>query len=664
MDKIKAIIQQIKQKFSDSEQSGDNKIEIKIQAIEVVELLNEIKRVLLELKSRSSDKKLPKKIRFIIEIEFKGKTGEEIRQEADIDFFNSLALFIYLRCYLLGEMEDSIVFNFPYVTEDIELSFASYLYRVLFYVIKNVDNLFLIRQNGSEDKKTYQYRSRVFGGWGETGLPIIPINNENFQVFGANVFSFIAKKEVKFETGNEKFTIEEFKKSVAKTENKLIAELRIKKDKILNTPWARYEEKGYSPIYLYCIVGIQELLNKCKDDFVLEHLQYMNVLTFLLFYAAYKGIYSVEDGSRTAAKRREILTDRKSFIDLYQTCNDYSMGIMQLMENVLAHAKTGIFTFRSIIRSSPRYAKQVSGFYEMPQNKEEGWDFLQIYIADIAKETINEKRENVGYKKLTDVFQNNLVKRNKRLKGKKTKVNNLSIKDIFWPTEIVAAPQGGTDKSAKEEVEEDNSAVNKTEGNRIGCEEKHTGESAGKESDSANLNESYASYNEYLKDSENIAHHYGLQIFVFSVLNHKGNFTVVSGGLDGVERFDTSEIVDAIFVDKEGYPYKQQHFDYYAGTCYAVRLPIGGVTDTTKKAEGFIPVDFTFGATDDAEILQEIIFNKPSEELEQSTGKINQSTQTDNKSKQNEEINVMLDSWEVKDGIEKKKKLLKIIRTN
>ena len=609
MDKIKEIIQQIKLKFSDSEQSGDNKIEMKIQAIEVVELLNEIKRVLLELKSSSSDKKLPKKIRFIIEIEFKGKTGEEIRQEADIDFFNSLALFIYLRCYLLGEMEDSIVFNFPYVTEDVKVSFASYLYRILFYVIKNAEDLFLIRQKGSEDKKTYQYRSMVFGGWGETGLPIIPINNENFQVFGANVFSFIAKKEVKFETGNEKFTIEEFKKSVAKTENILIAELGINKEKILKTPWERYEKKGYSPIYLYCIVGIKELLKKCKDDFVLEHLQYMNVLTFLLFYAAYKGIYSVGDGSRTAAKRREILTDRNSFIDLYQACNDYSMGIMQLMENVLAHAKTGIFTFRSINRSSQRYAKQVSGFYEIPQNKE-GWDFLQIYIADIAKETLNEKGENVGYKKLTDVFQNNLLKRNNELEGKKTKVNNLSIKDIFWPTEaadVIGVPYN-----------------------------------------------SYASYKEYLKDSENIAHHYGLQIFVFSVLNHKGHFTVVSGGLDGVERFDTSEIVGEIFVDKEGYPYKQQNFEYYAGTCYAVRLPIGGVTDTTKKAEGFIPVDFTFGATDDAEILQEIIFNKPPEEPEQSTGKINQSTQTDNKSKQNEEINVTFDSWEVKDGIEKK----------
>lgn len=652
MDKIKEIIQQIKLKFSDSEQSGDNKIEIKIQAIEVVELLNEIKRVLLELKSRSSDKKLPKKIRFIIEIEFKGKTGEEIRQEADIDFFNSLALFIYLRCYLLGEMEDSIVFNFPYVTEDIELSFASYLYRVLFYVIKNVDNLFLIRQNGSEDKKTYQYRSRVFGGWGETGLPIIPINNENFQVFGANVFSFIAKKEVKFETGNEKFTIEEFKKSVAKTENILIAELGINKEKILKTPWERYEEKDYSPIYLYCIDGIKELLYKCTDDFVLEHLQYMNVLTFLLFYAAYKGIYSVGDGSRTAAKRREILTDRKSFIDLYQTCNDYSMGIMQLMENVLAHAKTGIFTFRSINRSSKRYAKQVSGFYEIPKKQKEGWDFLQIYIADIAKEIPDDKGTTSVYKTLTEVLRSNLSLR-------ETEIENLFIKDIFWPTEVTAVPQDGTDKSVKEEVEEDNSAGNKTEENSTGCEEKNTSESVGQGTDRKNPIKGYACYYEYLKDSENIAHHYGLQIFVFSVLNHKGHFTVVSGGLDGVERFDTSEIVDEIFVDKEGYPYKQQNFDYYAGTCYAVRLPIGGVTDTTKKAEGFIPVDFTFGATDDAEILQEIIFNKPLEKSEQSTGKINQSTQTNNKSKQKEETNVMLDSWEVKDGIVKKEETVK-----
>lgn len=86
MDKINAIIQQIEQTFSNSEQSGYNEIKIKIQAIEVVEVLNLIKRVLLEAKSKSPDKKLLKR-RFTIEIEFKGKTGEEIRQEADIDFF-------------------------------------------------------------------------------------------------------------------------------------------------------------------------------------------------------------------------------------------------------------------------------------------------------------------------------------------------------------------------------------------------------------------------------------------------------------------------------------------------------------------------------------------------------------------------------------------------
>lgn len=601
MDKIKEIIQQIKLKFLDSEQSGDNKIEIKIQAIEVVELLNEIKRVLLEIKSSTPDKKLQKKIRFIIEIEFKGKTGEEIRQEADIDFFNSLALYIYLRRYLLGEKDDSIVFNFPYVTEDIELSFASYLYRVLFYVIKNAEDLFLIRQNGSEDKKTYQYRSRVFGGWGETGLPIIPINNENFRVFGENVFSFIAKKEAKFETENKKYKIEDFITSVDNKTDELVKDLGIDEKKKLLTPWEQYEKKGYSPIYLYCIDGIKELLDKCTDDFVLEYLQYMNVLTFLLFYAAYKGIYSVEDGSRTTAIRREILRDQERFIDLYQTCNDYSMGIMQLMENVLSHAKTGIFTFRSINRSSKRYAKQVSGFYEIPKTVTAEWDFLQIYIADIAKEIIDEKRENVGYKKLTDVFLLNLYNRNKET-GKKTQVNNLSIKDIFWPTEaadVIGVPYN-----------------------------------------------SYASYKEYLKDSDNIAHHYGLQIFVFSVLNHKGHFTVASGDLKGVENFDTLEIADEIFVDKEGYPYKQQHFEYYAGTCYAVRLPIGGVTDTTKKAEGFIPFDFTFGATDDAEILQEITFNKPPEKFNQLTGE--------------KDLNVMLDSWEVKDGIEKKEIIVKI----
>lgn len=580
-----------------------------IEAIRTAEIINEIRKYLLKISENQQSKKLNfMKIALDIEIDFVGTNDEEIRQEADVEFFNAIALFIYWRRNILKAKQDRFIFSFPNKKEGSEISFIAYLYRILFCITKGTKQLIFIKKN-NKITEISRFRSKVSGGWGDTGLPIIPITSENYEIFGKNVFTFIAQREAKFETENKKYKIKDFITSVDNKTDELVKDLGIDKKKKLLTPWVQYEKKGYSPIYLYCIDGIKELLDKCTDDFVLEYLQYMNVLTFLLFYAAYKGIYSAGDGSRTAAKRREILTDRKSFIDLYQTCNDYSVGIMQLMENVLAHAKTGIFTFRSINRSSQRYAKQVSGFYEIPQNKE-GWDFLQIYIADIAKETLNEKGENVGYKKLTDVFQNNLLKRNNELEGKKTKVNNLSIKDIFWPTEaadVIGVPYN-----------------------------------------------SYASYKEYLKDSENIAHHYGLQIFVFSVLNHKGHFTVVSGGLDGVERFDTSEIVDEIYVDKEGYPYKQQNFDYYVGTCYAVRLPIGGVTDTTKKAEGFIPVDFTFGATDDAEILQEIIFNKSPEEPEQSTGKINQSTQTDNKSKQNEEINVMLDSWEVKDGIEKK----------
>lgn len=601
MDKITKIIQHLKDILSNTNNTHFNEeFLIEIKSTEVVELLNEIKRVLLESKSSSSDKKLPKKISFKIEIEFKGKTGEEIRQEADIDFFNAIALFICLRRTIFGVTKDKFVFVFSNVLEreKVKISFAGYLYRNLFHFTK--DASFSIKI-ASKETDISGYRSYVSGGWGETGLPIIPINKEKFQVFGENVFSFIAKKEVKIETEKDEFNIDNFITLVSNEINELVKDLGIDETKMLKTPWVQYEKKGYSPIYLYCIDGIKELLNKCADDFVVEYLQYMNVLTFLLFYAAYKGIYSVEDGSRTTAIRREILRDQERFIDLYQTCNDYSMGIMQLMENVLSHAKTGIFTFRSINRSSKRYAKQVSGFYEIPKIVTAGWDFLQIYIADIAKEIIDEKRENVGYKKLTDVFLLNLYNRNKET-GKKTQVNNLSIKDIFWPTEaadVIGVPYN-----------------------------------------------SYASYKEYLKDSDNIAHHYGLQIFVFSVLNHKGHFTVASGDLKGVENFDTLEIADEIFVDKEGYPYKQQHFEYYAGTCYAVRLPIGGVTDTTKKAEGFIPFDFTFGATDDAEILQEITFNKPPEKFNQLTGE--------------KDLNVMLDSWEVKDGIEKKEIIVKI----
>lgn len=585
MDKIDEIIQQLRQSLLNSEHLGSRECKIKIQSTEVVKALNEIRRALMEIKSNSNNKNLSS-MGFHIEIEFAGKTGEEIRQEADIDFFNAIALFICLRKEIFHAISDKFIFVFSNVSErdNVEISFASYLYRILFYFSK--DTSFSIKID-SKETDILGYRSSVSGGWGETGLPIIPINAENFETFGENVFTYIAKSEAKFVQDNKNFTIDSFLKAIENKEKILIKDINIKKSEILTTPWEKYEKREYSPIYLYCLVGVKELLKQCKDDFVLEYLQYMNVLTFLLFYAVYGGIYSPGSGRDTARKRKEILSVRDKFIELYQTCNDYSMGIMQLLENVLAHAKAGIFTFRSIGRSSTRYDKQVSSFYIIPQTRDTGWDFLQIYIADIAKEIVNDHKTDGEYKKLTEVFRFNLDKRNKDEEGKKTKISNLSIRDIFWPTD---------------------------------------------------RDDGYASYKDYLKDSSNIAHHYGLQIFVFSVLNHNGHFSVVSGDLTGIEKFDTLDIADEIKVENEdGYPYKRQDFDYYVGTCYAVRLPIREMTGSTKKTEHYIPVDFTFGAKEDVVILPEI---------------------TCKQSLAIKDSEVEFKSWKVKDGIDKKEEIV------
>lgn len=582
-----------------------------IEANRTAEILNEIRKYLLKISENQQSKKLNfMKIALDIEIDFVGTNDEEIRQEADVEFFNAIALFIYWRRNILKAKQDRFIFSFPNKKEGSEISFIAYLYRILFCITKGTKQLIFIKKN-NKITEISRFRSKVSGGWGDTGLPIIPITSENYEIFGKNVFTFISRARYSNVESYEgkKYNKSDFQQALKKVEDRFTSEFKIDYRQIAKFSWEDYEKKDYSPIYLYCLLGIKKLLNDCKDDWVLEYLQYMNVMSFLLFYAVYEGIYNVKEGTKTKLIKQTIFSNRESFLDLYQTVNDYAIGLMQLMENVLLHTGGGIFTLRSLFRRSKRYDTQAGKFYRKPEQLADQWDFLQIYIADISKQ-INDK-----YFKLTDVFKFNLQKREEKKKEhyNKIEISNLTLREMFWPTD-----DENTIISDKPFSEEDSQAT------------------------------IYKNYNEYLSDSNNIAHHYGLQIFVFSVLNHKGHFYVSSGDLKDIEKFDSLEILDDMEPEeKANFPYNIQESLYFGGTYYNIQLPIKEIVNTNQKSNGFIPEDLTFSALENVEVSEEnILYYK--------------------EDKPNDIYSNCIDfkSWNVKEGVDNKEKVIEENKNN
>ena len=478
----------------------------------------------------------------------------------DLHFVNSLAIFLLWRnkagvnndkyVYDLGECADEHYYSFSQ-------SFCRYLYIVNKQYNFNEGTFCLSYVNGDGEIKNLTAEfDRAKGAFGSTGFPVIPIAVDFYQLAQKNIFEFLhgfhSKKFENNETQLEKLTIL-VRNFLPKSKN-----------------WESLVSEGdnkYIPLGVICAESMYEIIknlsrfkNKEEPNKIYNILRHANVLTFMMFASVYKGIYNpegVKGARQTDFVRKQILSDYKTFFDVFESCNTYAMGCLQLMENVLCYTRGGFFSLRALVRSSGKNATrsyaQIKTFYKNAGR--EDLDFLQICIADLS---------NSNSKTLLEKFEDNL--RNREMSDILIKP---TIEDMFWAPDLKRDPEKTHTKS--------NTTQNIT---------------------------TYYDYRSYLSDNVTISHHYGLQIFVSSVLEVLGHFYVSSGNVNKCINFDSAEkyrdVDNEQFIEYINMS-KNPDSEYYCGTQYYVQLPVVELSKMRKSGEHigeYIPNDLTFEALD------------------------------------------------------------------
>ncbi len=535
MEEYNEILEYIKNELD----LGKTEIDVSLCVSDAVKVFDGLKT------QRWNDTKIITKVHFSFSFEF--EKNSEPSAQIDINFFNALSIFKLWRNHF-------DTFNFI-IEGKYYYKFVNYLYRFLYFVSND-------EGNGGFWVNGEKVTNQEFGSIGNTGLPIIPIDEKRFDLLRQNIFEYLAGGEVKYG-----YEMEGFKKSLRKKIKSITSLIKIKDchlkmtdrnidkfnkltdiEKLRVVYWRRLQKinKAYNPIYLFCLLGMDKLLEKItlkEFDFI----KHMNVLTFLLFNLAIETIYNKRNPERTR-KERERLLEGEDFLVFYENCHQYSMGILQLLENVIAHACGGFFSFRMVSRKSDDYKKWTEGFY-----KKDEWEFIQVYIADLAK-----KDEEGNCKNLVKTFENKLENRTPKIK-----INSgIELKDLYLDSNETLT----TGKEIK--------------GDTI----------------------KYENLKSYLQDNNTIAHHYGLQVFVFSIISQMGHFSVISGNNERCEHFDSSQIsfyIDEKKIKASEYYKSVDDDEYYCGTYYSIQLPIAEIIKGNNKnsaSKYYVPNDLTFDA--------------------------------------------------------------------
>lgn len=364
------------------------------------------------------------------------------------------------------------------------------------------------------------------GGFGETGIPLLPIDSYVYAFLQENIQAFLNQCEVHSKNGMWKEIARKWKSPKTNNSYAKLKEVAIRE--ICRDFWNR----------LVILKNGGTYSNEIIDDEVLNILKNTNVLTFLLFGAAFFGIYNPGESSKTLRKRKALLT-KDHFIVLFEKCASYSMGILQLIENTINYTIGGFLSFRAIKRDN-QYLDSIL------QSKEE--DFLAISLCDLAK-------NNNGYKNMTEVFISNLKERRSEngteelLKEieENDGIKRLSINDLIFP-----------DTSSDIKI------------------------------------------SKYLSDPHNVGYHYGLQIFSSSVEGSNGDFFAVSGNNCSCDYAQLSTITENMNI--KNFYKKREKSVYYFGTKFEILLPISGIVETDNhKNENklIIPTELSFDAKPD-----------------------------------------------------------------
>lgn len=309
---------------------------------------------------------------------------------------------------------------------------------------------------------------------------------------------------------------------------------------------------GNNPIKVICEEFNTDLQKYLDNDSDISELIYSSsVLTFMFFCAVYLTVYNPSDSHATIKMREQLFSDKAQFIHFYTLCNMYSMSILQLMENTIKYTDGGFFALRALRRSNNVSHTESAKFY----NGEKAFSFLQISIVDLAR------KKDDSCKNLQQFLLDNLKKRGITI------LNTPNAEDIFWGRE----PNGNIQRS------------NVLKQNKINT---------------------YEFYEDYLCNSLNINHHYGLRIFVSAVTESYGHFSVVSGNNLDAEteqmKYDSHRVKLSYSTESGQYEFKYKSGEndkYYCGTYYNIQLPIIEVPPM-NEGNGVLPEDLTFEAPD------------------------------------------------------------------
>lgn len=467
----------------------------------------------------------------------------------DLEFINAISIFILFRSEQKCK-NDIFIFDLGIINKNDSYGFNIALLRYLYFVLKTneFDNIYITYENDKNGKKHKEpiKTSSVLGGFGSTGFPVIPITENFYTIANKNIFDFLFNGK-----GYKNYQFDELKENISKVSERL-AKNKKWSELVEDESFDLIAKKETIAIGIIC-AEIMDLLfkNIDKDAKILAYIKNASVLTFMMFASFYKGIYNPKDSIKTKTIRNDMVSDNNTFIQVFETCSIYASGCLQLIENVLCHTQGGFFSLRALKRDSVRNATnrsyvQIKSFCKNAEK--ENLDFLQICISDLA-----EKDNNIN---LIEKFKYNL----KEI-YKSELIVDPTLQDMFWAPKIQQSFQ-------------------------ISSPEKKT----------------YLDYRTYLTDETTISHHYGLQIFVFAVLDALGHFFVSTGNKNECKNFDSANQYGDMennnlieYIDMS----KNTNLKYYCGTRYYIQLPIGSIIKEKSSSEYFgeyIPNDLTFEA--------------------------------------------------------------------
>ena len=349
----------------------------------------------------------------------------------EISLLQHMALFFAFRCQATERQGDSdrVTFSVPDGTSPNDHN-AIYtkVSRFLFLFMQNpnysrknsIHNRIVFNRIPEKFRKYTRNQNSLYlsdrGGFGKTGMPLIPFDASVYRLLHENIIDYIGDDN----NSDSWINIRNAKEKTYADNSTLQGKYVFLREVVI-----REICKSYKKDFTALAKGAKSKRSPYYGKAgMLSRLDEANVLTYILFGAAFWGIYNPEDGVVTRQMRCDLL-EEISFINLYEHCASYSLGILQLIENSIGYTKGGFLCLRFLQRND----SWLNSFLK----KDSLIEFLYISVSDIAK------HDNGKYRNIVEVFVKNLEARRGEPNvdevldsaGK----GQITVDDLFFPKE-------------------------------------------------------------------------------------------------------------------------------------------------------------------------------------------------------------------------------------